>query len=427
MRKLKRENNDGFSLVEVLVSVAIIAVVLLPLVAGFSNTSTSTRKLKTIQKGTTLAQNVMEKVKEDDMDDIKYQFFSSKGLTGYTVESSYESNPTNPGTALGSSDASCFINDAGNVSYRNRKDGKYSFVYQGVADGSDKYDVVVSMDASSYYSNDPSVKDFNDVSLGSISGLDAKRTAVISTTSEIKAQAIEYFVAHDYGTEDYVSANMTVAMDITMEGDDSREDGTMLLTASPTYVLHAATEDYMWCPGLVYQKSYYVSDAIHLEKIYVLYSQSPYSNRIVGDEITINVTSDSNLGNRIHPTLIIVKQNNGGVADINRNLNIWSTNNDMFNDIITDVRGNMTVNYLNKSNDMLKVVDSVTHATNGKATADYINYTYVDSDDILMDTSTSGDPDDHSDNRVYDLTVTVYKSGSDFSDVVATLTSTRRE
>lgn len=425
-KRLLKENNDGLSLVEVLVGVAILAVVLVPLMAGFANVSTSTRKLKTIQKGTTLAQNVMEKTKNSTMDSVKKTFNTNAGLNGYTVDSSYEANPSNPASKVSSSDASCYVDDDGKYQYRNRRDGKYSFVYKGVKDGSDKYDVVVSMDSDKYY-GDTSGTGYNKTSLGSVAGLDSKRTAVISTTNDITSQAVEYFVAHDYGDATSVSNNLTVWMNIDFSGDDSTDDGTMLVTASPTYIYHTRDEDYTWSPGLVFQKSFKVTTSEHLERIYVLMNQSSSSRKNGADEINLNVLDESNLGNTdTPPAIYIVKQASSGVVDVNKNLDILASDSSYFESLFSDIRGNLPINYLNQSQYALMVRGS-DGSTNNKLTPQYLTYKFVESDNILQQDATTPDADDRSDNRAYGLTVKVYKADTDFSEVVTTLTSTRRE
>ena len=64
---------------------------------------------------------------------------------------------------------------------------------------------------------------------------------------------------------------------------------------------------------------------------------------------------------------------------------------------------------------------------NNKLTPQYLTYKFVETDNILQQDATTPDADDRSDNRAYSLTVKVYKADTDFSEVVTTLTSTRRE
>ena len=427
----RRLNNMGFSLVEVLVSMAIIAVVLLPLLASLTSVNSSNQDLKSIQRGTTLAQNVVEFIKENELDDIKKEYSFGTPLVGYTYDDAYESKKSEYGVKLetvcynnptSNVTSGCYKDSAGNVKYWNNQEGLYSFVINGVQDGQDTYDVVARLNASPYYYENG---EFNKTSLGSIAGLDPKRTAVISTTEDITNQAIEYYVSHGYGSADEIKSKLIVRMNITFSGDDSNDSGNLLLTASPTYIYNL---DYEWTPGLVYQKTYNTRDDEHLERMYILYSQSSNSRRNAADEIVLNVTDGSNLG-RFTPAIYIVKQNSS-ITSLEKPLDITSESGDeYFYTIFGNIRGNMDIASLNKSQ-YANMVMGTDGSTNGRTTIDYLTYTYVPSENIMLDDggitpSTGGD--NLADSRIYEVNVTVYKGGTNYGEVVTKLKTTWRE
>ncbi len=433
--KRELKNNSGFTLIEVLITIAIIAVILLPALAAFSTYNASALGLKDIQRGTTLAQNVMETVKKGEFNDYKRSVVMDKSLSGYSIGNAYESSPGNYSDSLATSSAmasgdalaSCYVDDNGKVSYRSRNDGKYTYVYTGVKDGSNKYDVVVNF-TSAGYRND-SKTGYNDTSLGDIAGLDPKRAAVITTTTDIAEQAAEFFVEPTFYTStNVVKDYMLMKMDIYVSGDIRNSDDKVRISAVPTYYLKGDDEN-TWSPGYVYQKDFSATSAEHLEKIYILYSQSIPSRANTSDSIEFHFEGNYGL---YSPTIYLVKQSQ--TVARNGNLDIYSSDNDQFFDegFLSDIRGNIDVTCLNGSRYVTymgspKFKDQDNHTSN--AGTGTVSYKYVDSDNIMTDNDDDdGDAEDNfADNRIYDVTVTVYTAGSDFSDKVVSMTSTRRE
>ena len=427
----KKLNDAGFSLVEVLVSMAIIALILLPLLASLTSVNSNNQDLKSIQRGTTLAQNVVEFIKENELDDIKKGYSFGTPLQGYSYDEAYESKTTSYSSKLETVcytdprynvTSSCYKDGSGSVRYWNNINGLYNFVINGVKDGKDTYDVVTRLNAASYYMGNG---EFNKTSLGSITGLDAKRTAVITTTEDITNQAIEYFVSHGYGDAAQVKSKLIVRMNITFAGDDSIDSGSLSITASPTYIYNL---DYEWTPGLVFQKTYNTREDEHLERLYILYSQSEFSRRNAADEITLNVVDGSNLGTYT-PAIYIVKQNDS-ITSLEKPLDITTeSGDDYFEGFFGNIRGNMDISSLNKSQYTV-MVRGTDGSTNGRSTIGHITYTYVPSENIMLDDggmTPSVGGINMADSRIYSVDVTVYKAGSNYSEVVTKLKTTWRE
>lgn len=70
------KNNKGFSLLELLVSITILAVVMIPMLHSFITSARANAKAKKVMEATTVAQNIMEEIKSDDLSDYltKYSF-----------------------------------------------------------------------------------------------------------------------------------------------------------------------------------------------------------------------------------------------------------------------------------------------------------------------------------------------------------------
>ena len=67
MKSLK-QNNKGISLIEIIVTVSIIAIVVVPLISGFFTAMEINSDSRRIQNATYIAQDVMEIVKAKDID-----------------------------------------------------------------------------------------------------------------------------------------------------------------------------------------------------------------------------------------------------------------------------------------------------------------------------------------------------------------------
>lgn len=81
--KRKKSNNAGMSLVEVLVAVAILALVTGPVLSSFVSALTYNSRAKEKQRVTTAAQSIMEGFKAYDMEELCWQFYEF-GMAGAT-------------------------------------------------------------------------------------------------------------------------------------------------------------------------------------------------------------------------------------------------------------------------------------------------------------------------------------------------------
>ena len=67
---MKKQDNQGFSLIELLVAVVILAVVVVPLLHGFLSSYRVNSKSKSVLRATTLAQNEMETFEKEKIEDL---------------------------------------------------------------------------------------------------------------------------------------------------------------------------------------------------------------------------------------------------------------------------------------------------------------------------------------------------------------------
>ena len=84
---IRGKQNKGFTLVEVLIAITILAIIVAPLLHAFVTAARTNAKAKQLMKATTLAQNVMEEMKANSLEDVARQFNSSV-TTSYTDNTS---------------------------------------------------------------------------------------------------------------------------------------------------------------------------------------------------------------------------------------------------------------------------------------------------------------------------------------------------
>ncbi len=92
---MKKQNNKGFTLVELLVAVMVLAIVIVPMLHSFVSSFRVNAKSKQLMRATTLAQNEMEIFEKEKIADIKAMTVEGDP-TKFVYEVTDEPDPTNP-------------------------------------------------------------------------------------------------------------------------------------------------------------------------------------------------------------------------------------------------------------------------------------------------------------------------------------------
>ena len=181
MRKL-RDDDRGITLVELIVSIAILAIIVLPFLNSFLMAAKTNAKSKNELNATHLAENIMEGVEKNSMKTLAYQFnYPSEGFDiadGFAIGSSGAQELIKSASGSGSAsyapavrfddvdsglktsekenkitssihktDKSQTINDATKWKFVESSSHKYYFYMSNVQSGSKKYNALVTLDA----------------------------------------------------------------------------------------------------------------------------------------------------------------------------------------------------------------------------------------------------------------------------------------
>ena len=186
MRKLKNDDR-GVTLVEIIVSIAILAIIVLPFLNAFVTATKTNVKAKNEMNATHLATNIMEGIEKNSMKTLAYQFnYPSEGFDvadGFNISDGssacellkksgkfdnvkrledISAEIVNKDDVITScihkTDASAKISDTSLWNFRESDAHKYYFYMSGVQSGTKKYNALVTVDAKSDAESDNKVQ-----------------------------------------------------------------------------------------------------------------------------------------------------------------------------------------------------------------------------------------------------------------------------
>lgn len=187
-------NNSGFSLVELLVAVAILSVIVVPIMRSFTTSAITSAKAQSMQNATSLAEKQMENIKTKTIKQLE----NEKDESG---NSRFAKN----------------IDSNGYVSYK----GKYSNV---TATNGEKFDVYVDITSDKYSgSASTDVSDINNIELPKLYDIqDSKEHAVISwEINEYDMSAVETLAYKTTKTVEQICNTGKKITNINMSNDGS--------------------------------------------------------------------------------------------------------------------------------------------------------------------------------------------------------------
>ena len=199
----KRKGNEGFSLVEVLISIAILAIVTLPILSIFTNAAKTNSKARRTENANTAANNIIEEIKNVSVSNLEIEDLN------YSYQK--ESNQS-------------FEDEQGVLKFLVSNNDKDS--YTGI-DGED-FIIEATLDPSYYNDNftngaSNSKNNVNSFGLSSYASLDKEKN-IIYTDDAINEEAATYFLESTGDLYDRSCIKKTSVIDVSITKDRTSSD-----------------------------------------------------------------------------------------------------------------------------------------------------------------------------------------------------------
>lgn len=167
----KEESNKGFTLIEIIVSIAVLSLLMIPILNNYVSTSKVNNLSEQYQKAATLGQNLVEAVKTKSVKDMAMMFYGAEtfqllnsNLNGFSdayqmdsyADEGYGEYNVSASTytriELGDADSSVKASGTPPDYEFDPPDGKgtYHFAIENIKDGETTFDAVITLSAEAY-------------------------------------------------------------------------------------------------------------------------------------------------------------------------------------------------------------------------------------------------------------------------------------
>ena len=274
-----RRNRKGFTLMEVLVSIALIGILFTPMLSFFSHSTQMNIKVKNIQRANTVAQSVMEEIRSyATIEALASTYSQNTGADDKMdmTDSGYNNKITNIYKADGTFDEA----------------SKYYFVKQEIESDGKKYAARVEVDPG-MFTGDPSKP--NNKTLPMISSLGSENTAIAIEEEETRNKILEFQRLHFNATginldEDDIADKLLKTMKVEVS-DEGKEDSLMVHVR--VYSEYTLTSPITGCDSAQVGNDIYNGwmEQSQLKGIYIFYSFDTSNNgtRAIMQKLEVNV------------------------------------------------------------------------------------------------------------------------------------------
>lgn len=186
----KGPNNKGFTLVEILVAMAVLAIVTIPLLSYFSDASKLNALSSKRHKANLMAQKYMEDIKNKELKEIVKEYRAYPGLSGQYLDSGYSD-----GNKIAFTSPFAFT--------ANPPEQPYYFQILNADYGGEKYDVRIKI-SEGIYASPSGVAEFNSFLDFNVNDVEGNKNAVISEglTDSMSASLTLYNLYLEHGYTD---------------------------------------------------------------------------------------------------------------------------------------------------------------------------------------------------------------------------------
>lgn len=326
-------NNAGLSLVELLVAMTIIAIVSVAFYNGFVLAAKTNAKAKLQHKATSLAQNILEGLKAEDMDGILWQFAypsvtaTSGGSTSTQVnfrilnanimENTYSSDklgiflesPAHSGSTDPVTLADYVTTDDGGLTaqYVQRDDGLYHLWLRNIKMENTPLDALITLDGSAYMESASGTSSsgltYNTDEIAQLAAVNSDYDAVIGSGVDYDAKAL-LELQQKSGIDTLTSEALARELTVTITNEDivgvSAPRQTVTAVYSYAYGSYSVT-----MTDTVYDNT--GEEAVRQLRDLYLYYAPNYAAGATGDKITIVNNTGSSRG-PYETTLYLIKQ-----------------------------------------------------------------------------------------------------------------------
>lgn len=358
MNKVKyKPNNQGFSLVEVIVSIALLAIILVPLLNYFVSSAKYSSRAKTNQKAVVLAQSILEQCKDESMDEIAVSFHTETDFADvfHIVDSSRILNPTdhsNPeamvdevdasGSSLGNKGTSGNF-DSATKTFKNPTNGKVYYVIKNIQEEDNSYDALISIDTNNslgdtYYAKNNSEEIYNINAINSPENLVAvessQKARVVNQMMALNAKECATQNASHIGNDSWINLIQSSETDITNALSRIMVIDICPITGSTTTAKVKIYYKY-YCVGIagcpdnvslaldIEPPLYYETVELkNLKNIYLFFNRVNLTEEV---ELTIDSTLDSYFNQKFNLYLIAQADATGNVTTYNANVKVRDT------------------------------------------------------------------------------------------------------
>lgn len=266
-RKDKTGKNAGFSLVEILVAVVILAIIVVPLLHGFISSARTNAKAREVIQATTAGQNVMEELKNIP---LKKLFEEKDKITSreYTMESGVPPNVT------------------------TTKYVTYEYNYGTVRVDGTEYDTLVTLDPSNYFPGE--ITEYNKKELAEIYDISEVYDACYIQDKDLDGQMAALFAGYD-------TEKVKQEMERNIVVDISEKGGKQAVYVTFQYTYAGITKYVSPQKQCIYSND---STSVKLRNVY-LFFQPMYNGTQTQVREQVNVRNLNNLPVNVY----LVKQN----------------------------------------------------------------------------------------------------------------------
>ncbi len=308
----QRKQNRGFSLVEVLVSIFILALIVAPILGNIAQATRINQTSRKMQNASNLGQNMMEGLKSQESfvevakqliyknHGVPFDLFSLADIGSIVTDQIELDAATNTYIPVADKCITRLLDPVTSdytYSLKENASGVYQFQASNITYNGSKYCAKIEYNSSAYNKTKPEDPDkYNDVDIPILPSVSDDKNAVVTLTyqddwakSTLKQQYNVYF--NSTFNEDNTVTNTEIGKDmkrlLKLEINYDATKGKYIVKGTFTYTLSSLIPS-----GGEYKDVFYLQEFNQLENVYLFF---PPNLNLKGDEIEVdnNLTGDA--------------------------------------------------------------------------------------------------------------------------------------